>query len=165
MLMIYSIQSQFLSQVNELDVFQPTKRFPFKHCKGWCVKMTDCHYKLSLSCQWLSAESILIYVPVLLLLWSLCFLQQTVRKIRPFKTHGWPTQIWCISSPQLSLLQLLVRKGIMNDSEWWNRRSQQSSAPCFKKHKRGPSMRWEHYLLKACRQTKQHLRHTVTSQK
>lgn len=150
MLMIYRKRQHILSQVNEQCDCQPSKRFPSQRCRGWCVKMTDCHDKLSL-CYWLSAESILIYVPVLLPLWSSCFLQLTVKKRGAVKTHGWPTQIRSISSTQPSLLQLFARKRIMNDSEWWNRRSLQSSHSCFKKPKCGPSMHQEHYLLKTCR--------------
>lgn len=62
-----------------------------------------------------------------LLLWSLRFLQLTVKRRGPVKTHGWPTQIQSISCSRRSLLPLFAQEGIMNDSEWWNGRSLQSS--------------------------------------
>lgn len=121
--------------------------------------MTDCHDKLSLSCQWLSAESKLIYVPVLLLLWSLRFLTAD-RQERPCLKHTADRLTSDLShSLQLRLLQLSAHQGIMNDSEWWNRRSLCSSGPCLKKPKCGPPRHREHYLLKTFGQTKQCIHH------
>lgn len=84
-------------------------------------------------------QSILIYVPVLLLLVLTADCQLTGRGAPLKHTADRLTA----SSTQLSLLRLSAQKRIMNDSEWWNSRSQQSSDRCFRTPKPGPSVQQE----------------------
>lgn len=153
MLMIYNKQHFFPHRLMNWVFFRWARYFLSNTAKAE-VKMIACHDELSLHSLVIDfLQSTLIYVPVLLQLWSLCILQWTVKKTGPVKTHGWLAQISTISSLQQSLVQLFVHKRIMNDSAWW-------MEGCGKVQilvsKRWP-INWEHYLLKT--QTKQSINH------
>ena len=83
----------------------------------------NCRDKLSFSCQCLLTESVLIYCSKFFY-FDPCVSYSWLSRGEALLKH---TADRLISCSRRSLLPLFAQEGIMNDSEWWNGRSLQSS--------------------------------------